>query len=194
MQELHPGEIISVASLRHFFLSHLLWAAYCSIREKYWLSQTPSPSLLCPPPSCHMQPTGRAQSLSDPNPADPRAVFKEQCWALGSHTAVANLATGVGSNVVVTGAVPALSRAPTLTHCITSSIKILSYSQVCNVSCPKSPAQQIRLSVEFLLSGLQQQRASPANKKCLYNCASPHFRASSICNHLPFLCFLSTPS
>lgn len=134
-----------------------------------------------------MQPTGRAQSLSDPNSADPRAVFKQQCWTLGSHTAVANPATGVGSNIIVTGAVPAPSRAPTLTHCIISSIKILRYSQVCNISSPKSPAHQIRLAVKFLLSGLQQQRVSAENKKCLYNCASPCSCASSICNHLlPF--------
>lgn len=31
-----------------------------------------------------------------------------------------------------------------------SSIKTLRYSQVCNISCPKSPTQQIRCPVQFL--------------------------------------------
>lgn len=127
------------------------------------------------------------------HPLHPRAAFKEQCWALGSHTAVANLGAGVGSDIMVTGSVPTPNQAPTLTRCITSPVKILSYSQVCNISCPKSPTQQIRFSVKFLLSELQQKRESPANKKCLCNCTSPHFCANSICKHLSFLCCLSPP-
>lgn len=100
-----------------------------------------------------------------------------------------NLSAGVGSDVMVTGSVSTPSWAPTLTRCITSTIKILSCSQACNVSCPKSPTQQIKFSVTFLLSELQQKRESPENKKCLCNCASPHFCASSICNLCHFFAF-----
>lgn len=129
-----------------------------------------------------------------PDPLDPGAAFEEQCWASGSRAAMANLGAGVGSDVMVTGAVPTPGRAPTLTRCITSTIKTLGYSQACNVSSPKSPTQQIRFSVKFLLSELQRKRESPASKRCLCNCTGPHFCASSLCNHLPCLCFLSPPS